>query len=297
MSVAGILDALRSDRPFSERLVWQCLENHANGARFWAITIHELMAELHIKCRSTVTRAIAALEDDKQDGGPIVRAVRRRKHKTVYHMLRVYPEKNKVSEGSDIATENQTLSVVATENQTLFEPVDLAEEVKIGLYPAKIESEKASLNPPVRKNPPASSRACPRDAAVEEEKKAAPDDPKPGRVWLNGCWVDPPAHAKPKHRNRFIDRWSAMGSPGDNGEEVIGGFDVATVTARAVELARIAPSGHDQAHQIRLWLRAGIEPSEIFAAISKCGGRANYTPPFSLGYFDQMVSGRPGVVA
>lgn len=85
MSVLGILDAMRSDLAPAYRLVWACLENHANGARWWPMTNQELADELHLHIE-TVARAVQVLE-----GEEIIRREFRRRRKTVFHMLRTYP--------------------------------------------------------------------------------------------------------------------------------------------------------------------------------------------------------------
>jgi DNA-binding MarR family transcriptional regulator len=75
-----LLDAMRSDRPQSERLVWMCLENRVAGAGACSTTIEELCGELHLN-KSTVSTALQALE---RDG--IIRAERRKRCKTVFQM-------------------------------------------------------------------------------------------------------------------------------------------------------------------------------------------------------------------
>ena len=84
--IAGILDAMRSEFSPATRLVWQCLENHANGARFWSMTDQEIPRELHLSTDS-VSRAMAELEQ-----GRIVRCVRHKRRRATFHMLRSYPE-------------------------------------------------------------------------------------------------------------------------------------------------------------------------------------------------------------
>jgi DNA-binding transcriptional ArsR family regulator len=146
MSVAGILDAMRSPRPLSERVVWQCLENHANGHRFWPITIDELAYELHMN-RSTVLAAIKALEDDE-----IIRAERRRRCKTIYHMLRVYPQKpgngvDKPDPNDEIGSENPTAK---TPPPGMFESQFSIETAPKNAI-LRSENPTPILNPTVRK--------------------------------------------------------------------------------------------------------------------------------------------------
>jgi hypothetical protein len=87
VSVAGWLDAMRSDLPPAYRLVWQCLESHANSARFWEIRDGDIAAEIRLS-KNTVGRAIAELEEQR-----IIRVVRRKRLPTRYHMLRSYGAK------------------------------------------------------------------------------------------------------------------------------------------------------------------------------------------------------------
>jgi hypothetical protein len=88
MSILGILDAMRSDRPATERLVWQCLENHANGHRWWRITEEAIAKELSLGL-ATVSRAVRALIADN-----IVRVERCKRRPTVFRMVRDYPKTN-----------------------------------------------------------------------------------------------------------------------------------------------------------------------------------------------------------
>lgn len=102
MSIAGILDAMRSERPPAERLVWQCLENHANGHRCWAITEQAIANELNLGC-NTVARAVQALAADG-----IIRMDRFKRRPTVFHMLRIYQKANgqHPPSGDDLTTQN-----------------------------------------------------------------------------------------------------------------------------------------------------------------------------------------------
>lgn len=84
MSVLGILDAARSEFPATVRLVWICLENHANGHRWWPITVNAIADEMHFS-RPTVLSALAALENSG-----IIRREMRQRRATIIHMLRCY---------------------------------------------------------------------------------------------------------------------------------------------------------------------------------------------------------------
>lgn len=87
MSVAGLLDAMRSDYPPAVRLVWQCLENHAvSCGRCWRMTHEQLAGELHLSVRQ-VQRSVELLADDK-----IIRVERFKRRVSTFHMLRTYGE-------------------------------------------------------------------------------------------------------------------------------------------------------------------------------------------------------------
>ena len=79
---------MRSPRPLAERLVWQCLENHANGARFWPMSEEAIARELSLGV-ATVARAVRALVASN-----IVRAEQHKRRPTVFYMLRVYGKPN-----------------------------------------------------------------------------------------------------------------------------------------------------------------------------------------------------------
>jgi hypothetical protein len=94
MSVAGLLDAMRAcgptdkRRPTSYRLVWMCLENHANGHRVWRMTERDIAAELQIGI-NTVSRAIHGLIADG-----IVEVDRFKRRPSVFRMLKSYAKPN-----------------------------------------------------------------------------------------------------------------------------------------------------------------------------------------------------------
>jgi hypothetical protein len=137
MSVAGILDAMRSDRPLSQRLVWQCLENHANGARFWAISICDMAGELHLR-PATIVDAVKALEADG-----IIRADRRRRCVSVYYMLRTYPPADEIR--------NPEPDAPATPESGIEQPEVHTEN----RYPtADLDSDNGQVDNPPSKNPP-----------------------------------------------------------------------------------------------------------------------------------------------
>lgn len=83
--IAGWLDALWSRYPLTVRVVWQCLENLANGARFWRTTDAEIARELGIS-EASVARAVAILTRDR-----IIRCERYKRRPSMFTMLRSYP--------------------------------------------------------------------------------------------------------------------------------------------------------------------------------------------------------------
>lgn len=95
MSILGILDAMRSDRAPAERLVWMCLENHADPRRCWRMTEQAIAAELKLG-RNTVTRAIRALATDG-----ILEVERHIRRPTLFRLLRVYSKTNGHGEPSE----------------------------------------------------------------------------------------------------------------------------------------------------------------------------------------------------
>jgi len=85
MTCLGLIDAMRTtDLPPTYRLVWQCLENRANGARFWVGTGREIAGEIGADIK-TVKAAVAELS---RRG--IVAVERRPGLPSIYRMLRTY---------------------------------------------------------------------------------------------------------------------------------------------------------------------------------------------------------------
>lgn len=86
--IAGIIDAMRSRYSPATRLVWQCIENHANHiegpGRFWEMTNEGIAEELGFSV-NTVGRAIVELE---RDG--IIRCKRQKRRATRFIMTRGY---------------------------------------------------------------------------------------------------------------------------------------------------------------------------------------------------------------
>ena len=84
MSVAGIIDAMRSSYPPAIRLVWQCYENLVTEARCCSVTDEEVARELGLSV-DTVSRANGLLKRDR-----IARFVRHKRRRTTVYMLRSY---------------------------------------------------------------------------------------------------------------------------------------------------------------------------------------------------------------
>lgn len=85
MSIAGIVEAMRSkELSFATRLVWICLENHANGQRQWRMTSEAIAEELGMSLGSARTAII-----DLEKRGIVRREIHARQP-PVFHMLRVY---------------------------------------------------------------------------------------------------------------------------------------------------------------------------------------------------------------
>jgi hypothetical protein len=144
MSIAGMLDAMRSSYSPAVRLVWQCVENHANSARFWTMTDEDIAQEMHLSV-DTVGRAVNVLERDR-----ICRCVRRKRRPTTFHMLRHYPPGRPRHEPE-------------VERHVAPELTSQIPELRPELTPQIPET----LSPPERKNPP------------EKEERAAPASPPP----------------------------------------------------------------------------------------------------------------------
>lgn len=198
MSIAGILDAMRSDRHLAERLVWQCLENHADTFRCWSITEQAIADELKIGV-ATVSRAVRALEADN-----IIDLERSKRRPTKFRMLRNYPKPNgqhppspdDLTTHGDISTDELTThGDVSTDTMThqddkstTPQPVELIHhgERSISLLtyqddassPELTHQDDKTSNPPVRthqeENPPER-----RASAPKPRPKSLPDGWQP----------------------------------------------------------------------------------------------------------------------
>jgi hypothetical protein len=89
MCIAGLLDAMRSSLPAGARIVWMCLENHADReTRKWRMSLDHIVAEVNLSIEAVV-RAVRLLEAQGiirgQRDGP-------GRNATTWHMLRSYVE-------------------------------------------------------------------------------------------------------------------------------------------------------------------------------------------------------------
>lgn len=162
MSVAGILDAMRSDLPLSQRVVWQCLENHANGHRFWSISIKDMADELHLRT-ATVCQAVKELERLA-----IIRVRRAYKMVSTYFMLRSYDASEPHTETVQQPPKNAPETVaLGCENRTTVD-----------------DENRQVVNPP-SKNPPREERSL-------RSLRAREADPEPDLFPEVGCEPQPP---------------------------------------------------------------------------------------------------------
>ncbi|HEY2617814.1 MAG TPA: hypothetical protein VGI78_10785 [Acetobacteraceae bacterium] len=108
MCVAGLLDAMRAKLPASVRIVWMCLEHHAdNYNRKWERSLDGIVAEVHLSIE-TVTRAVRILESrgiarGERDGPG--------RKPTTWHLLRTYANgSGEPPQSAGIATNGQGIS-------------------------------------------------------------------------------------------------------------------------------------------------------------------------------------------
>jgi hypothetical protein len=189
---------MRSERHLAERLVWQCLENHADTFRCWRMTEQEIATELNLGV-ATVSRAVRALEADK-----IIDLERSKRRPTKFRMLRNYPKPNgqhppspdDLTHHSDMSTSEFTTqgdgSTVAMTHQddrsTAPQPTEMTTHGDQSTMQLTHRGDASSpelthhgdktSNPPVRthqkKNPPVA-----RGRAPEHRAKPLPTDWKP----------------------------------------------------------------------------------------------------------------------
>jgi hypothetical protein len=188
VSVAGWLDALHSDCPPAHRLVWMCLESHANKARRWRITDREIADELHLS-DDTVGRAIAALE-----AGGIISAERRKRQPTIYAMLRIYPSaKRPKPNGHDVASRPElTPQIAESSDQLTPQKEDSTMLPEVELTPQIAESS-GELSPQI---------ADPKTPTRVQQKERAPPTPQAGRAVARAGWTG-------EHQIVW-DAWNAM---------------------------------------------------------------------------------------
>jgi DNA-binding Lrp family transcriptional regulator len=111
MSVLGLIDAMRADMAPATRLVWQALENHANGDRWWRTTNAALATELHLS-EPVVARALQELE-----ASGIIRREFYRRRPTAFYMLRNYSVRQDDHERApkpDLTPQNQGVNTELT---------------------------------------------------------------------------------------------------------------------------------------------------------------------------------------
>jgi DNA-binding transcriptional ArsR family regulator len=174
MSVAGLNQSIRNNRPLSERVVWYTLESHANGARRWAMSVREIAAELFLD-KGTVVAALKALENDG-----IIRAEREPRRKAIFYMLRVYPPKavnaepctEKAYTEVPPCTENPYTEPPACTDETYTEAPACTEKAYTGPNPC---TEKAYSIRTVSKNS-AAARAHTRGRRVARGRRCSRRD-------------------------------------------------------------------------------------------------------------------------
>ena len=96
--------------------------------------------------------------------------------------------------------------------------------------------------------------------------------------------------AAPAGKVRAGNLSDEMTTDKDTGLLVCNNYFVDMVFEKATEAARIDPGKLSLTWDAMLgWLRDGIEPEQIYAAIRRCAARPGYQPPRSLAYFDRAV--------
>jgi len=79
-------------------------------------------------------------------------------------------------------------------------------------------------------------------------------------------------------------------NPANHGRPMVGGWFLDRVFDKATVAAGIDPSKSAvQWDPVIKWLRDGIDPDVIYAAIRRCADRDGYRPPNSLKWFDKAV--------
>lgn len=119
----------------------------------------------------------------------------------------------------------------------------------------------------------------PDDRTGQDISKLTPLPPKP-----NGANGHGP--------NRWGDAAIQPAGPRDSRPDApcVNGFYLEDTFDGCLEVARINPAGfRGDWKPVVAWLKAGIEPATIKAAIARCAEWENYHPPRSLAYFDKPV--------
>ncbi len=84
----------------------------------------------------------------------------------------------------------------------------------------------------------------------------------------------------------------------ETGRTTVNGFYLDSVAGGVMDLARIDPARwRGDYGPVIAWLRDGIFPETIYAAVKRVVARADYKPPFSLKFFDRAVREQPGEIA
>jgi hypothetical protein len=228
MSVHGLIDAMRSNYPPAHRLVWQCLENHANGARWWRTTNKEIADELHLS-KATVDRAADDLEKDD-----IIRRDFRRRKRTVFHMLRTYPNglsHQKADPTTDLSHQNVAPTPVMPwdlNTQNDDSTLDLTNK-NVDSTPDLSTQNVDSKNPP-EKNPPVREEST-RSARVRTRgvRKRVSFDGELLRLFNEFWLLYPRKRAKDDAKKAFLERVNA----GDEPDAIIEGLKRHQFSTRA----------------------------------------------------------------
>lgn len=171
MCIAGLLDAMCSDLPGNFRIVWQCLENHADRNRRWAISVESIAHEINLSV-DTVGRALRELARKDRPGGPIIRGERAGpgRKSTVWHMLRSYENTKETQQAAPIPAETQQTAGIPESHE--FAPISAGNTRKL---PEETPQIADTLTHPV----PIKESTQPRHARVKVKSHPMPVDWEP----------------------------------------------------------------------------------------------------------------------